>query len=130
VDEIEINGLRLRCIIGVKELERRDCSDVVIDLTVGADLRPTGRSDDLSCGRDYRAATKGVIAVVEASAFHTVEALAEAIAHTIVVGYKAQHVRLRLDRAGALRFVDSGGVVIARTPADFAQAQDENRSAA
>ncbi|MBG0818464.1 dihydroneopterin aldolase [Planomonospora sp. ID82291] len=119
MDQIEIDGLRLRCVIGVKDEERRDKSDVVVDLRIGADVRPAGLTDNLADGWDYRAAAKGVISAVESSRFRTVEALAEAIARTIVVGYKAPHVRVRLHKPGALRFADSVGVVIHRTGDDF-----------
>ncbi|MFG1707433.1 dihydroneopterin aldolase [Nonomuraea sp. M3C6] len=130
MDEIEIIGLRLRCIIGVKEDERRDRSDVVIDLVIGVDLRPTGRSDDLAGGLDYRAAAKSVIALVEGSAFRTVEALAESVAQAVVIGHHAPTVCVRVHKPGALRFADSVGVVIARTADDFSQSSNQTRCVA
>ena len=57
MDMIEVEGLRLRCVIGCTTEERRGRSDVVIDLTVGIDARPAGSSDDLADAWDYRAAT-------------------------------------------------------------------------
>jgi FolB domain-containing protein len=54
VDLIEIAGLRLRCVIGCRDEERRDRSDVVIDLKVGADTRLAGTSDELADAWDYR----------------------------------------------------------------------------
>ena len=64
MDLIEIDGLRLRCVIGCRDEERRDRSDVVIDLAIGTDARPAGDSDDLAGAWDYRAAAKAVIADV------------------------------------------------------------------
>jgi FolB domain-containing protein len=75
VDLTEIDGLRLRCVIGCQAEERRDRSDVVIDLRIGTDARPCGDSDDLASGWDYRAAAKAVIAQVEGPACFTVEAI-------------------------------------------------------
>ncbi len=74
MDLIEIDGLRLRCVIGCREEERRDRSDVVIDLAIGTGARPAGDSADLADAWDYRVAAKAVIAEVEASACFTVEA--------------------------------------------------------
>jgi FolB domain-containing protein len=95
VDLIEIDGLRLRCVIGCRDEERRDRSDVVIDLAIGTDARPAGDSDDLADAWDYRAAAKAVIADVEASACFTVEALATRIARAVVTGCQAPLVRVR-----------------------------------
>ena len=116
MDLIEIDGLRLRCVIGCRDEERRDRSDVVIDLVIGTDARPAGDSDDLADAWDYRAAAKAVIADVETSACFTVEALATRIARTVVAGCQAPYARVRVRKPGALRFADSAGVVIERTP--------------
>ncbi len=124
MDLIEVEGLRLRCVIGCKDEERCDRSDVIIDLAVAADARPAGAGDDLADAWDYRRATKAVIAEVEASACFTVEALATRIARVLVVGCRAPHVRVRVRKPGALRFADSAGLVIERTAEDF-PAEDE-----
>ena len=122
MDLIEIDGLRLRCVIGCRAEERRDRSDVVIDLRIGTDGRRAGGSDDLADAWDYRAAAKAVIAEVEASACFTVEALATRVARVVVAGCGAPYARVRVRKPGALRFADTAGLVIERTPADFADA--------
>jgi FolB domain-containing protein len=119
VDLIEIDGLRLRCVIGCRAEERRDRSDVVIDLAVRADARPAGTSDDLADAWDYRAAAKAVIAEVEASQCFTVEALATRVARVLVCDRGAPWARVRVRKPGAIRFADSAGLVLERTPADF-----------
>ena len=122
MDLIEIEGLRLRCVIGWREEERRDRSDVVIDLSVGTDAGVPGASDDLADAWDYRAAAKAVIAAVEASQYRTVEALATQVARVLVCDRGAQWARVRVRKPGALRFADSAGLVLERTPADFTAA--------
>lgn len=119
MDLIEVHGLRLRCVIGCRAEERRDRSDVVIDLRIGADIRPVAASDDLADAWNYRTPVKAVVARVEESAYRTVEALAEEIARILIVGYRAPYVLVRLHKPGALRFADTVGVVIERTVADF-----------
>ncbi|MEU6718300.1 hypothetical protein ABZ897_43115 [Nonomuraea sp. NPDC046802] len=47
--------------------------------------------------------------------------MAETIARTVIVAHRAQNVRVRVHKPGALRFADSVGVVIDRTAADFPQ---------
>ena len=122
MDLIEINGLRLRCVIGCTAEERRGRSDVVIDLTVGTDARPAGTSDKLADAWDYRAAAKAVIAAVEGSECFTVEALTTQIARIVVCDRSAPWVRVRVRKPGALRFADTVGLVLERTQADFAAA--------
>lgn len=119
MDVIEIDALRLRCVIGCRDEERRDRSDVVVDLRVGLDIRPAAITDDVGDGWNYRTAAKAVIALVEASSYRTVEALATAIARTLVTDYQAPYARVRVRKPGALRFADSVGVTIERAPADF-----------
>ncbi|HEX9540448.1 MAG TPA: dihydroneopterin aldolase [Streptosporangiaceae bacterium] len=120
MDVIEIDALRLRCVIGCRDEERRDRSDVVVDLRIGLDIRPAAATDDIADGWDYRTAAKAVIAMVEASSYRTVEALATAIARILVTDQHAPYARVGVRKPGALRFADSAGVVIERTPSDFA----------
>ena len=126
MDFIEINALRLRCIIGCHIEERRDLSDVVIDLRIAVDARPAGASDELADAWNYRTATKAILSHVESSACRTVEALATAIAQIVVLDHNAASVRVRLHKPGALRFADSVGVLIERTAADFATGPAES----
>ena len=117
VDVIEIEALRLRCVVGVRSEERRDRSDVVVDLRIGTSV-PDG-VDDVEALWDYRAPTKAVIAAVEGSTFRTVERLAWEIARVVVVDHGAPWVEVRVRKPGALRFADMVGVRISRRSQDF-----------
>ena len=46
MDMIEIDNLRLRCVIGFSPHERKDKQDVVISLRIGADMRLAGTTDN------------------------------------------------------------------------------------
>jgi FolB domain-containing protein len=119
VDIIEIDALRLRCMIGFRAHELKDKQDVVISLRLGCDMRLAGETDDPADILNYRTITKAIIAHVEASSYKLVEALAVSIAK-IACEKGAPWVQVRVHKPGALRFSDSVGVVIERTPADFA----------
>lgn len=118
-DRIEIRGLRLRCIIGFNPDERREKQDVIIDMTVYADLRPGGITDDPNDIFNYKTLNKAVIRLVEASSYNTIEALAAAIARAACVDCAAPRIIVSVQKPGALRFTDTVGVVIERTRADF-----------
>ena len=55
MDRILISDLLVRCIIGVRDEERRDKQDVLINLELSVDLRKAGTSDRLEDSVDYRA---------------------------------------------------------------------------
>lgn len=119
MDLIEIDNLRLRCIIGFSPHERKDRQDVVISLRIGADMQRAGETDNPDDVFNYRTVTKAIISHVENSAYYLVEKLAVEIAR-IVIAHGAPYVQVRVHKPGALRFSDSVGVVIERTPGDFA----------
>jgi FolB domain-containing protein len=120
MDIIEIDNLRLRCVIGFSPHERKDRQDVVIGLRLGTDIRAAGRSDNPDDAFNYRTVTKAIIQHVEQSEYYLVEKLATEIARICVVDFHAPYVQVRVHKPGALRFADSVGVVIERRPDDFA----------
>ncbi|MDY0109317.1 MAG: dihydroneopterin aldolase [Candidatus Krumholzibacteria bacterium] len=119
-DRIVIKNLLLRGIVGIKPEEREKRQDILVNLELAADLRRAGDSDAIADALNYRSVAKDVIALVEGSAFYTVEKLATEIARLVVTGYPVQSVTVHVDKPGALRFAESVGVVISRTAADFA----------
>jgi FolB domain-containing protein len=114
MDRILITDLLLRCIIGINDDERRDKQDVVINVVLWADLRAAGRSDQVADTVDYRAVKKRIMALVEASSFCLVEALAEAIADTCLAEPRVRQAQVRVEKPGALRFARTVGVEITR----------------
>lgn len=122
-DLIEVGALRLRCRIGCSDEERREDSDVVIDLTLATDARPAGESDELAHAWNYRTPVKAVVALVDGLEIRTVEALATRIARILVVEYGCPWARVKVLKPGALRFADTVGITIVRTPADFTPGQ-------
>jgi FolB domain-containing protein len=119
MDIIEIDALRLRCIIGFSAHELKDKQDVVISLRIGADMRRAGETDNPDDAFNYRTLSKAIIQHVENSHYALVEKLAAEIARICVVEHGAGWVQVRVHKPGALRFSDSVGVVIERTPDDF-----------
>ncbi|MGH3830113.1 MAG: dihydroneopterin aldolase [Pseudonocardiaceae bacterium] len=122
-DVIEVDELRLRCVIGINHEERRDRQDVVISLRIGTNARPAAVIDSMGAVWNYRTATKAIIAHVEPSTFLTVEKLASEIARIVVADHAAPWVEVRVHKPGALRFAGSVGVVIHQHPDDFLNAQ-------
>jgi dihydroneopterin aldolase/D-erythro-7,8-dihydroneopterin triphosphate epimerase len=114
LDAIHIRDLLLRCIVGVFPEERHAKQDVVINITLFADLSAACRSDNLADTVDYKALKKEVIAMVESSDCQLVEHLAERIAGICLRQSRVQRVRVLLEKPGALRFARTVGVEIVR----------------
>jgi FolB domain-containing protein len=116
-DQIHIKDLSLRTIIGINEEERRDRQDVLINITLFADTRAAGASDDISGAVNYRTIAKQVITMVESSRFFLVEKMAAEIASICLDDARVERVRVRVEKPGALRFARSVGVEIERARA-------------
>ena len=114
MDRTYIRDLALRCFIGVFPEERREKQDVVINVVLECDHRPAARSDRLEDAVDYKALKKQIVALVEASQFYLVEALADRIAASCLENPRVARVTVTVDKPGALRFARSVGVEITR----------------
>jgi len=114
VDKILIKGLLLRCIIGINEFERREKQDVMINVTIWADLAEATEMDDVAKTVDYKEINKGIMKLVENSKFFLVETLAEKIAQFCLKYERIKKVKVEVEKPGALRFARSVGVEIIR----------------
>lgn len=115
LDRITIRDLEFRCIIGINDDERREKQDVVVNLTLGADLRAACRSDDIADTIDYKDLKKRILALAETSRFFLVEALAQAIADLCLANARVQEATVRVEKPTALRFARTVGVEITRS---------------
>lgn len=113
-DRIHIRDMSLRCIIGDRPRERRDKQELIVHLTLHADLREAGASDRLEDTVDYAAIEADVAEMVQASSYHLIERLAARIAEVCLARPRVAAVRVRVDKPGAPRFAGSVGVEIFR----------------
>lgn len=114
MDKIHIRDILARCIIGVNEEERHNKQDVIINLTLHADIRKAGQTDDFRDTVDYKAVKQRVLGLVEDSQYFLIEALAEAIARTCLEFDLVEEVTVLVEKPGALRFARTVGVEITR----------------
>ena len=80
MDKISLRGMIFHAHHGLYPAERELGQRYAVDLEVGLDLGPAGRSDDISLGLDYSRLYLGVKDIVEGRRFNLIEALAEAVA--------------------------------------------------
>lgn len=115
MDYILIEDLRLTCIIGVDDSERRGRQPVILDLALGHDAAPAGRSDDIAQALDYRAVRNRITGLVRASRYRLIEALAEAIAGVCLDDPRVREVQVTVRKPRALGKSANAGVRITRT---------------
>ena len=114
LDKLYIRDLLARCIVGVFPRERTKKQDVIINITLHADLRKACRTDRLEDSVDYKTVKEKVLALVEGSAFMLLERLAERIAEVCLEDRRVARVQVSVQKPGALRFARSSEVEIER----------------
>jgi FolB domain-containing protein len=114
MDRILVKDLTVRCIIGVNAEERREKQEVLINLSIYADLRKAGKSDKFEDAVDYRSIKKQILGEVEKSSYYLIEALAEQVADICLENPAISQVQVTVEKPSALRFARSVGVEITR----------------
>ena len=115
LDRIHIRDLLVRCILGIYKEERRDKQDVIINLTLHADLNVACASDRIEDTVNYKDIKKKVLAMVQDSQYYLVERLAEHVAELALDAPLIERVDVTVEKPGALRFARSVAIEITRT---------------
>ena len=95
-DRIVLHDMRFRGRHGVLEREREADQPFAVDVEIGLDLGPAGRSDDLAATIDYGAVFETCRRIVEGRSVLLIEALAEAIAAAVIAEHGATEVTVRV----------------------------------
>ena len=114
LDRLRIRDLLLRCRVGVTAAERHKPQDVLVTVTLHADLATACRSDRLGDSVDYKALKLKILAEAERHAFKLIERLAERIATIALADRRVQRVEVVVQKPGALRFARCSEVEIVR----------------
>ncbi len=114
MDEIFIEDLLIRSVIGISDREREQPQDILVNITMYADTSRAGRSDNVNDTINYRTVAKSILAHTEKVNRYTVEALAEDIADLCLENSDISGVKVRVEKPGAVRFSRSVGVTITR----------------
>jgi FolB domain-containing protein len=114
MDKIFITDLLIRGVIGITEKEREQPQDILVNVTIMADISKASKTDNVDDSVNYRTVAKKILAHVEQIKRYTVEALAEDIAHLCLEEPRAQTVTVKVEKPGAVRFSKSVGVEIVR----------------
>lgn len=114
MDIIYLHGLKVDCVIGVWEWERRIRQSVTLDLDMNFDISSAARSDALQDTLNYKEVSQRVKNFVRTTQFTLVETLAEEVARVLLSEFPIQWCRVKVNKFGALRAAVDVGVVIER----------------
>lgn len=114
MDIIYLNDLKIETIIGIFDWERRVKQTVCLDLEMAADIRKAATTDAIEDTLDYKAVAKRLIDFVANSEYQLVETLAEKVTDIVLNEFGVEWVRLRVNKAGAVRYAGDVGVIIER----------------
>jgi len=114
MDKIFITDLMTSGQIGVNSPERDHPQAIIINLTLYLDTRQAGKSDDIAHTVNYSTIAKETKAIVAASSFYTVEALAEEIASQLLSNHPIQFIKVRVEKPNVVTSARSVGVEILR----------------
>jgi dihydroneopterin aldolase len=120
-DRIVLANMRFMGRHGVHDWEQRDPQPFEVDVELYRDLRRAGGADDLEATIDYGIVYAKVQAIVEGSSMQLLEALAAAIADSLLADLDVTEVAVRV-RKPAVRLggpLDYAGVEIRRARADL-----------
>lgn len=117
---LTIKQIGCNCIVGVNPHERLYKQTIYVDISVPM-LDPSVGVSTLE--EHYTAAlhdmTQTVWERVEGSSYHTIEALATAIAQIVTVNYNHTVAKVRIDKPSAIATIDAAAVEITRSRTFF-----------
>lgn len=115
LDRLCIRDLQVRCHLGVTAAERSKPQDVLITVSLHADLARAALSDRLADSIDYKAIKVRIQKIAESRPYNLIERLAQIIADDALSDRRVAQVDVTIQKPGALRFARCSEVEISRT---------------
>ena len=114
MDTIFISELKVKTKLGVPAWERMVAQTVILDIELGYDLVPAGKSDAIADTIDYGAVVARIHETLKQHSFQLVEALAEHVCQLILKEFGALSVKIKVAKPAILPGLKALGVVIER----------------
>lgn len=114
MDTIFISELKVQTKLGVPEWERMVPQTIILDIEIGYDLAPAGKSDAIADTIDYGAIVTRIRDTLTEHNFQLVEALAEHVCQLILKEFKAESVKIKVAKPAILPGLKALGVIIER----------------
>lgn len=113
-DKIFIQDLRIPCLIGIFDWERKKKQIVSVSLEFPAVLAKAAKTDRIQDAVDYKKIAKRTIDFVSQSRFFLIEALIEKLAAVLLREFRLKEITLQVEKPGAIRGAKTVGIRITR----------------
>ncbi len=114
-DKLSVRDLMARCRVGVTAAERSKPQDILVTVTVWADLSRACRSDRLVDSVDYKRIKLDVLGELERKPFRLIERVAQRVADIALRDPRVERVNVVVQKPGALRHARCSEVEIERS---------------
>ncbi|MCU6670350.1 dihydroneopterin triphosphate 2'-epimerase [Enterobacteriaceae bacterium H4N4] len=104
---IRIKNLRLRTYIGIKDEERANKQDIVVNVVIHYPADKSRASEDINDALNYRTITKSIISHVESNRFSLLEKLTQDVLDIACDHHWVTYAEVEIDKLHALRYADS-----------------------
>lgn len=118
MDVVYVQGLTVKCVIGVLEWEQAIQQTVVFDLEMATDVAKAAATENLQDAIDYSAVAEAVTTYAQSQSFQLIETLAEKVAALLQDQFSVPWVRIKLSKPGAVKGCRDVGVIIERGSRD------------
>ena len=114
MDIIFLHGLKVECVIGIWEWERRITQTLIFDLDMGFDTTVAAHSGAIEDTLNYREIAKRITAYSQETRANLVETLAQGVADILLKEFGASWCKVQVNKRGAVTGASDVGVVIER----------------
>lgn len=122
-DRVSGHGFRYACKVGFSTEERATEQTIRVDFDARTDWRASAIDDRAHDIVDYAEVDKVLAALLTGREWRLIEAMAEAVAEQICMGFPVEQVRVTVTKQPAdMAHCDGVSVSCSRTPADYLSA--------
>jgi FolB domain-containing protein len=97
LDQVEITGMLLSCVIGIFPFERKRKQPVNVDICLYLDTRKAAKSTNITDTIDYSGALQEISFILEQCEFLLIETAVEAVCKHFLITYQADHALPTID---------------------------------
>lgn len=115
MDNIFINNLTVKGILGIHAHEQRNPQEIRISVIASTDIRAAAQDDDIRKTINYSTLAKAIDHYIQSNPHLTIEALIEALAAQILQDSRITTIWLRVEKPNAVPAAESVGVEITRS---------------
>jgi dihydroneopterin aldolase len=114
MDIIEIKGIKLKAILGIKAWEKQLAQDLVLDIKFNVNAIDIATTDDITKTVDYQALTEFMIQFVQETKVGLIETLAEKLSNAVLSNFTIDWLQLSIHKPNALLQANDVNLTIER----------------